>query len=59
MRIGVALRGTAAIYLFQRLRNPGELDVQVLHRELLEGALGLRNGQYLRYVRGLDEAEGT
>ena len=61
IRIGVALRGTEAIYLMDRARKPDELDVQVLHRELLGGALGIgeeavREEKYLRYVRGLDAA---
>lgn len=61
IRIGVAHAGTEAVYLLERDRNPGELDVEVLHRELIEGALGIsaeevREGKYLKYVRGLDAA---
>ena len=61
IRIAVAYHGADGIYLLTRPRQPGELDVEVLHRELIEGALGIsadevREGKYLRYVRGMDAA---
>jgi uncharacterized protein (DUF1015 family) len=61
IRIAVAYHGADGIYLLTRPRQPGELDVEVLHRELIEGALGIsadevRDGKYLRYVRGMDAA---
>jgi uncharacterized protein (DUF1015 family) len=47
--------------LYQRERKPGELDVQVLHEELLGKALGIseeavREQKHIEYVRGLDAA---
>jgi uncharacterized protein (DUF1015 family) len=58
-----------SIYLLERPRKPGDLDVRVLHDELLDGALGIdpaavRAEKHLRYVRGLENAtdmicEGT
>ena len=45
----------------RRDRRNGELDVEVLHSELLEGALGIdaeavREQKFLKYVRGIDAA---
>jgi uncharacterized protein (DUF1015 family) len=59
VRIGVAVAD--GIYLIQRERRDGELDVPVLHSEILQGKLGIpeeavRNESYITYVRGLDEA---
>jgi uncharacterized protein (DUF1015 family) len=47
--------------LLERDREQGELDVEVLHEELLEGALGIdaeavREQKYLQYVRGMENA---
>jgi uncharacterized protein (DUF1015 family) len=60
VRIGIAL-GTGEVSLYQRDRKPGELDVQVLHEELLGKALGIseeavREQKHIEYVRGLDAA---
>ena len=60
IRIGVALRGSDRIYLLERPRN-GQLDVPVLHQELIEGALGItpeqvRDEHFIKYVRGLENA---
>jgi uncharacterized protein (DUF1015 family) len=60
IRIGVALRGADRIYLLERARN-GQLDVPVLHQELIEGALGVtaeqvRDEKFIKYVRGLENA---
>ncbi|MGD0436584.1 MAG: DUF1015 domain-containing protein [Bryobacteraceae bacterium] len=60
IRIGIALR-SGEVWLYERERKPGELDVQVLHEELLERRLGVgeeavREQKYLEYVRGLDAA---
>ncbi len=60
IRIGMAL-GSGEIRLYERDRKPGELDVQVLHQELLGGALGIsdeavREQKHIEYVRGLDTA---
>jgi uncharacterized protein (DUF1015 family) len=59
IRIGLALG--SSVRLYERDRKPGELDVQVLHQELLRDALGIseeavREQKHIEYVRGLDEA---
>jgi uncharacterized protein (DUF1015 family) len=60
IRIGLAL-APGEIRLFERDRKPGELDVRVLHEELLAGVLGIseeavRDQKHIEYVRGLDAA---
>ena len=60
IRIGVALPG-GAVYLVERNRQPGELDVKLLHLELLASTLGIseeavREEKYLKYARGIDAA---
>jgi len=60
VRIGLAL-GSGEVSLYQRDRKPGELDVKVLHEELLGAALGIseeevREQKHIEYVRGLDAA---
>jgi len=60
IRIGVAL-APGEIRLYERERKPGELDVKVLHEELLGAALGIsdeavREQKHIEYVRGLDAA---
>ncbi len=60
VRIGIAARG-GQLSLYERDRKPGELDVKVLHEELLGGVLGIgeeavREEKHLEYVRGLDAA---
>ena len=60
IRIGVALP-PGDVLLYQRPRKSGELDVKVLHEELLGGMLGIgeeavREQKHLEYVRGLDAA---
>ena len=60
IRIGLAL-GTGEVSLYERERKPGELDIQVLHEELLGAALGIsdeavREQKHIDYVRGLDAA---
>jgi uncharacterized protein (DUF1015 family) len=61
IRIRIAIAGRPQVYLFEREREPGELDVQVLHEELLGGALGIhpdavRDEKNIRYVRGEEAA---
>jgi uncharacterized protein (DUF1015 family) len=61
IRIGIAISGGREIYLFDRERQPGELDVRVLHEELLAGVLqideqAVREEKHLRYVRGMEAA---
>ena len=59
VRIGVATAD--GVWLLERPRHPGELDVPVLHREILGGLLGIseeavREEKYIHYVRGIDAA---
>ena len=60
IRIGLAMSdGTVSLY--KRDRKPGELDVKVLHEELLGAALDIsdeavREQKHIEYVRGLDAA---
>ena len=49
------------LYLLEELAASGDLDVRVLHRQLLEKNLGIdqtavRDEKHLQYVRGLDAA---
>jgi uncharacterized protein (DUF1015 family) len=58
IRIGVVVGGEGR--LLERARNDGELDVPVLHTEIL-GELGVgeeavREEKYITYVRGMDAA---
>jgi len=60
IRIGIAL-GSGEVLLYERERKPGELDVKVLHEELLGRQLGIgeedvRDEKHLEYVRGLESA---
>ena len=60
LRIGLAL-ADGEICLYERDRKPGELDVRVLHEELLGGVLGIsedavREQKHIDYVRGIDAA---
>ena len=62
IRIGIVLR-SGEMRLYKRDRKPGELDVKVLHEELLGGMLGIseeavREEKHIEYVRGLDVAYG-
>ena len=59
VRIGVVT--PAATYLLTRPRQGGELDVPVLHSEILGRWLGIseeavREEKHIRYVRGIDAA---
>jgi uncharacterized protein (DUF1015 family) len=61
VRIGVV--GNGAIHLLERTRTEGELDVPVLHQEILAGWMGIgeqavRDEQHIKYVRGIDAAAG-
>src|SRR5579871_1022700 len=60
LRIGIALP-SGEVWIHERDRKPGELDVQVLHHQLLGGLLGIsdeevREEKHIEYVRGLDAA---
>jgi uncharacterized protein (DUF1015 family) len=59
VRIGVVTAG--GFHLLERPRRDGELDVPVLHSEVLGGLLGIneeavREEKYIQYVRGIDAA---
>jgi uncharacterized protein (DUF1015 family) len=59
VRIGVVTGGGQ--HLLERPRDAGELDVPVLHRDILGGLLGIseadvREEKHLKYVRGIDAA---
>jgi uncharacterized protein (DUF1015 family) len=59
VRIGVVTRDHNL--LFERKRKDAEMDVTVLHREILGGMLGIgevevRDEKYIQYVRGMDAA---
>ena len=59
IRIGVA--GAGETLLLERPRNGLELDVNVLHDEILHQALGItpeavRDEKYIKYIRGADVA---
>lgn len=59
VRIGVATEDGA--WLLERPRKDGELDVPILHREILTGLLGIseeavRDEKHIHYVRGIDAA---
>ncbi len=61
IRIGVALYREAGLGLYERDRAPGELDVVVLHHQLLGHLLGIdeqavRDEKHIEYVRGMDAA---
>ena len=59
VRIGLVAASRA--YVLERARREGELDVPVLHTEILGGLLGIseesvRDERYITYVRGIDAA---
>jgi len=59
VRIGLVAASRA--YVLERARRDGELDVPVLHTEILGGLLGIseesvRDERYITYVRGADAA---
>jgi len=59
VRIGLVAGSRA--YTLERDRRDGELDVPVLHTEILSGLLGIgeeavRDERYITYVRGIDTA---
>ncbi len=61
LRVGIALDKGNRVYLIDRARANGDLDVTFLHRNLLEGVLGInedavRNESYISYVRGIEPA---
>ena len=60
VRLGLAF-ASGEVCLYERTRKPGDLDVKVLHEELIGGVLGIgeeavREQRHIEYVRGLDAA---
>jgi len=60
-RIQIGLVAGSRSYVLERPRRDGELDVLVLHTEILEGFLGIseeavRDERHITYVRGADAA---
>jgi uncharacterized protein (DUF1015 family) len=60
VRIGLCL-ATGDVCLYERDRKPGEMDVRVLHEQLLGHVLGIseeavREQRHIQYVRGIDTA---
>lgn len=61
IRIGVAAQSSPQIVVLERERGKGELDVRVLHEQILRDVLGIsdeavREEKNLRYIRGLEPA---
>jgi len=60
VRIGIASHDASEFVLLTRPRKPGELDVPILHNEILGGMLGVSEDavrhEALKYVRGLEAA---
>lgn len=61
VRIGALLNGDTHAYLLETPRNPGDLDVRILHERILREHLGLdeaavRGESHIEYVRGMDAA---
>jgi uncharacterized protein (DUF1015 family) len=61
VRIGALLAGDPHAYVFELTRNPGDLDVRILHEQILREHLGLdeaavRGGSHIEYVRGMEAA---
>jgi uncharacterized protein (DUF1015 family) len=59
VQIGVLARGE--MRLMQRNRKDGDLDVPILHEDILGGLLGIteeavRDQKFIKYVRGIDAA---
>src|SRR5258708_37461591 len=55
--------GNGAIHLLEGKGAEGELDVPVLHQEILAGWMGIgeqavRDEQHIKYVRGIDAVAG-
>ena len=61
VRIGIVTKTSRRLYMLERHRSEGELDVRILHDEILRDLLGIteeavRDEKNLRYVRGIDAA---
>jgi uncharacterized protein (DUF1015 family) len=60
-RVRIGLVAASRAYVLERARQQGELDVPVLHTEILGGLLGIseeavRDETYINYVRGVNAA---
>ena len=60
-KVRIGLVAASRAYTLERPRRDGELDVPVLHTEILGGLLGIseesvRDERYISYVRGIDAA---
>ncbi len=60
-RIGVVTNESSKVFLFERERQYGELDVNILHEILLQEVLGVnaesvREEKNTRYIRGVEPA---
>lgn len=61
LRLKIGVLAAGEVYLLGRPRQEGELDVPVLHHEILGGILGIgeeevRDEKHITYVRGIDAA---
>ncbi len=61
VRIGAAAAGGRRLFLLERDRQPGDLDVAILHGVLIQQVLNIgeeavRDEKHIRYVRGLEAA---
>jgi uncharacterized protein (DUF1015 family) len=59
--VRIGLVAGSRTYVLERARREGELDVPILHAEILGGLLGIseesvRDERYITYVRGIDSA---
>ena len=61
IRIGLVVRDSREMYVLERDRRTGELDVRLLHEFLLGEVLGIsaeavREEKHLKYIRGIEAA---
>lgn len=61
LRIGVAAQGSSKFFVLERERKPEDLDVRVLHDDLLGRVMGIdeaavRDEKHIKYVRGVEAA---
>ncbi len=61
LRIGVATQTSSKLFVLERKRNADDLDVVILHNELLRDGLGVseeavRDEKHIKYVRGIEAA---
>lgn len=61
VRIGVATQTSSKLFVLERPRKADDLDVVILHNELLRDGLGVseeavRDEKHIKYVRGIEAA---